>query len=144
MVMLLATMMITRRATTRTAIRAGSTRIPFLGMSSILQRAVRPGHPLDARVTPMRSLEGIADDGRGALDLQDPDRLPDGERLALVLAAGAPLVAAQADPPAVPVDGLGHPGGLADDHVDPVELQRGALDQVLLGDGPDDGEQGER
>src|SRR3712207_7277579 len=67
------------------------------------RRAVTPGGSLQ--------LEGVPDDGGGAVHLHDPHGRTDREPLAAKLAAGGPLVGTQADAPAVPVDVLGHPGG---------------------------------
>src|SRR5215212_841930 len=105
MVTALVSTMITNSATTSSAMSAGVTGSLPRGSPLILP-------PETAVVSnPARdSLQGVADDRGGAVDLQDAHRVADGEGLTGVLAAGTPLVGAHPDTAARRVDVPGHLG----------------------------------
>src|ERR1700712_5673086 len=98
MVTLLPRMMITRTTITSAAIRAGVTAGP---PSSSGRRSCPRERHSSAAVHNRVSLERLPDHRGGALHLDDPDDLPDGEALGAVLAARRPLVGAELNPAAL-------------------------------------------
>src|SRR3712207_927594 len=120
--------MITRRAITASAMMASTAVVLLPSPDPVRPNPALPG-PLWSRTAPGRSpgrvarlLQGVADDGGGAVHLHDPHPRTDGEGLSVVLAAGRPLVGTEFDPPTGVVDGAGHRRGAADQRLGPVEL----------------------
>src|SRR4051794_4279544 len=113
MVTLLANTMIIRRAMTGSAMMA-STAVVLPPSPDAVARMLpcrflpgRAPRPCCLRWAHRSLLQGVADDGGGAVHLHDPHPGTDREDFSPVLAAGGPFIRADLDPAAIGVDGAG-------------------------------------